>query len=144
MSESNGKKSADDATKRNKDLVCDDDDADEEIFDRSLSKEAQRVVNEIGFGVDTANVSEVLESSESLAYVNIRTLEKEDFCVELSASGYMIVSRGSFDRVDEKLRDENLKSDNGRYETCEALMHQISPAFVKKFNMSVAERLNHI
>lgn len=123
------------------DLVCDNDD-EIEIYDRSLSKEAQRVVEEIKFGVEHAAVSDVLENSDSIAYMNIRTLEKEDWCVELTASGYLIVAK-AFDVVDDELKEENLKNVN-RYETCEALMHQISAMFVKKFNTSVAERLNLI
>lgn len=130
-------------TPLNKDLICDDVEDADEIFDRSLLKEAQRVVEELKFGVDTAVVSTELEGNESLAYMNIRTLEKEDYCVELTASGYMIVSR-KFDTVDEEIRDENVRNAKNRFETCEALMHQISPAFVKKFNTSVAERLNSI
>ena len=130
-------------TPLNKDLICDDVEDADEIFDRSLLKEAQRVVEELKFGVDTAAVSTELEGNESLAYMNIRTLEKEDYCVELTASGYMIVSR-KFDTVDEEIREENVRNVKNRFETCEALMHQISPAFVKKFNTSVAERLNSI
>lgn len=137
---SNGTKTTEKEVKN--DLVCDDVDDADEIFDRSLLKEAQRIVEEIKFGVDASSVSSVLESNESIAYMNIRTLEKEEFCVELTASGYMIVAR-AFDTIDENVRDENLRLVN-RFETCEALMHQISPAFVKKFNTSVAERLNSI
>lgn len=122
--------------KPNQDLICDEDDVDE-TFDRSLLKEAQRIVEEIKFGVARAELSSVLESNDSIAYINIRTLENDDYCVELSSSGYMIVGR-EFDRVDD---DESVDK---RFETCEALMHQISPAFVKKFNISVAERLNSI
>ena len=119
-------------------LVCDNDE-EFEVYDRSLSKEAQRVVEEIKFGVKFAGIATILENSDSIAYINIRTLEDEDWCVELTASGYLIVAK-AFDIVDDELKEENLKNVN-RYETCEALMHQISPMFVKKFNTSVAERL---
>lgn len=142
MSETNKKDEEATAPTLNKDLLCDDVDDSDEIYDRSLYKEAQRIIEEIRFGVDEAAVSEILEHTDAIAYMNMRTLEKDEYCVELSGSGYMIVAH-SFDKIDEKVRDENLSSMK-RYETCEALMHQISPAFVKKFNMSVAERLNLI
>lgn len=116
--------------------------SDDEHYDRSLAHEAQRVVEEIKFGVDQAEVSKVLENSESLAYINLKTKEQESFCVELSINGYMIVSR-KYDTVDNELKDKNLRNIN-KFETVEALMHQISPLFVKKFNDSVVEKLKQI
>jgi len=118
-----------------------DEQADEQ-FDRSLAKEAERVVTEIKYGVEQASVSSKLETNDLLAYINIRTLEHEDWCVELTNSGYMVVSR-HFDTIDAALKEENTNKVN-KYETFEALMHKISPLFVKKFNDSVAEKLAHI
>ena len=49
------------------------DDEELEQYDRSLSKEAQRVVQEIKFGVDFVEVSTQLENNEAIAYLNIRS-----------------------------------------------------------------------
>jgi hypothetical protein len=116
--------------------------SDDEHYDRSLAHEAQRVVDEIKFGVDEAEVSKVLENSDSLAFINLKTKEHETFCVELSINGYMIVSR-KYDTIDNELRDKNLKHFL-KYETVEALMHQTSPLFVKIFNETVVEKLKQI
>jgi hypothetical protein len=118
------------------------DDEDIEQYDRSLSKEAQRVVQEIKFGVDFVEVSTQLENNETIAFLNIRTLEKEYWCVELTASGYLAVSN-KFDFIDQDLKEKNLEQMN-KYETIEALMNSISPLFIEKFNCSVAERLEKL
>jgi hypothetical protein len=115
------------------------DDEDLEQYDRSLSKEAQRVVQEINFGVDFVEVSAQLENNEAIAYLNIRTLEKEYWCIELTASGYLVVAN-SFDFIDQELKEKNLERLN-KFETIEALMNSISPLFIEKFNSSVADRL---
>jgi hypothetical protein len=118
------------------------DNVSEENYDRSLCNEAERVVKEISFGVKCGSVSDKLERSDSLAYINIRTLEDETWCVELTTSGYMIVSN-EFDTIDENMRAKNLNNVY-RFETFEALMHTISPLFVKRFNDSVAAKLEQL
>ena len=114
-----------------------DDDLDQ--YDRSLSKEAHRVVDEIKFGVCFVEVSNTLENNDSIAYLNIETLEKENWCVELTSSGYLVVAE-CFDIIDERVKEKNLASMH-KFETIEALMISISPLFIQKFNQSVAERL---
>ena len=119
----------------------DDSDAEEDAYDKSLFKEAERVVKEISFGVESAHVSQTLDSSNLLAFINIRTLEKRDYCVELSTSGYAVVAE-KFDTVVDK--DETDAKEIPRFETFEALMNALSPMFVEKFNLSVAERLQKL
>lgn len=118
-------------------------DPDEEHYDRSLSNEAQRVVKEISFGVSEASVSNVLENNDSIAYINIKTLENECWCIELTACGYLIVSK-EFDKIDWEFNEENLNNFDRKFESIEALMFKISPEFLKKFNQSVAEKLAKI
>jgi hypothetical protein len=117
------------------------DEEDLEQYDRSLSKEAERVANEIRREqlVEFAEVSSVLESTNSIAYLNIGTFEKQNWCVELTATGYLVVAN-KFDHIDPDIKESNLKQLN-KYETVEALMNSISPLFIEKFNKSVAERL---
>jgi hypothetical protein len=109
-----------------------------EHYDRSLSKEAHRVCEDIKFGVELAEVSSQLESSESIAYINLRTFEKSEFCVEITASGYQVVA-DKFDTIEPEFR---LAGVEACFESYESLMHTISPLFVQKFNDSVAARLN--
>jgi hypothetical protein len=114
-----------------------------EQYDRSLVNEAHRVVADIAFGVERAEVSTKLPSSVTIAYINVRTLEKSDYCVEITSSGYTIVAR-RFDFIDEELAGEDPQSDVLRFESYEPLMHHISPLFVQKFNDLVAARLSQI
>jgi hypothetical protein len=114
-----------------------------EHYDRSLVNEAHRVVVDIAFGVERAEVSTQLPSSITIAYINVRTLEKSDYCVEITSSGYTIVAR-RFDFIDEELAREDTQSDVLRFESYEPLMHHISPLFVQKFNDLVAARLSQI
>ena len=107
--------------------------SEEETKDRSLANEAHRVVDEIQFGVEQAYVSSKLVSNESIAFINIKTLEKEEWCIQLTASGYSIVAK-TFDSVTQSDCDET-------YETVEALMIRISPKYMKLFNESVAAKL---
>jgi hypothetical protein len=118
------------------DNTNDDDDNDEIIKDRSLTNEAYRVVNEIKFGVNESFVSTKLLNNSSIAFINIRTLEKEDWCIELTSSGYTVVSN-CFDSIANNESSET-------FETVEALMNRISPQYVKIFNEKVAEKLNKL
>lgn len=118
------------------DNTNDDDDNDEIIKDRSLTNEAYRVVDEIKFGVNESFVSTKLLNNSSIAFINIRTLEKEDWCIELTSSGYTVVSN-CFDSIANNESSET-------FETVEALMNRISPQYVKIFNEKVAEKLNKL
>ena len=115
------------------------DNEDEEQYDRSLSKEAERAVEQIRFGVTVAAVSQQLENSNTIAFINIETLEGEQLCIELTVSGYLIVGN-SFDSLDVDVREESLKKLNS-FESIDALMLHVSPLYMKKFNKLVSERL---
>ena len=116
------------------------DDEDLKHYDRSLSKEALRVVEDIRFGVEAVNVSNVLENNDSFAYINLKTLENNTYCIEITASGYRIVSN-QFDMIKPNFKNEY---EHTKFESYEPLMHKISPMFVEKFNNLVADRLNSI
>lgn len=123
-------------------IVGEPDDEDIKHYDRSLLKEAERVIEDIRFGVDMAELSTQLDQTNNMARLNLRTLEKKEYCIELTAEGYRIVAY-QFDTIDPKL--DQIDDQNAViFETYESLMHAISPLFVLKFNDSVAERLNSI
>ena len=115
---------------------------DEDQYDQSMVKEGERVVAEITFGVEYVSLSKELENSDSISHINIRTLEKEDYCVELSSSGYVIVGK-QFDTIDANLKAKNLALHN-KYESCDALMHEISKQFGSKFNTLLSEKLQKL
>ncbi len=117
-------------------------DANDEPKDRSMAHEAERALNQIKFGIETGSVSEELERSDLIAYINLRTLEQEDWCIELTVGGYLIVAR-QFDSIDSELKHKNI-NDVNVYETIDALMLKTSPMYIKKFNLSVAEKLNNL
>lgn len=50
--------------------------------------EAEAAVSETAFGVRDIRIAEALPFSESLAYLNLTTLEGERLCVEISARGF--------------------------------------------------------
>ncbi len=113
---------------------ADDSNDDDELLCKSLAKEARLAVPSIAFGVEWAGVSDKLESSDLLAYINVRTLERTTWCVELTQAGYVVIS----DTFDDTF---NGKRGTQRYETIEALMLAISPMFGKRLNELVVARL---
>lgn len=121
-------------------MNIDKDDEDAEHYDRSMANEVRRAINQIEFGVLKASVSLTLESSDQVAYLNVRTLEQVDYCVELTMRGYMVVGE-CFDSVDEELMKRNLDAVRV-YETVDSLMLEISPMYGSKFNNSLADKLN--
>ncbi|CAF0762427.1 unnamed protein product [Brachionus calyciflorus] len=120
-------------------LNCNTDENDDKC-ERSFVKEAERSVKEIEFGVKYAQVSNILEKNDLIAFINIRSLEDQMCCVELNLGGYLIVSR-EFDTIDKNLREENILKRKNHYETIESLMFNFSPMFAKIFNELVCEKL---
>ena len=112
---------------------------DEPTPNRSLAKEAHRVADEIKFGTEQAYVSSKLVSSESIAFINIKTLEKEEWCIQLTGSGYAVVGN-LFDSITNDSADNHEET----YETVEALMNRISPKYMTLFNESVALKLKQL
>lgn len=102
----------------------------------SLDNEAVQAVNYIKFGVKEAFVSTKLPKSDTIAYINLNTLENEKYCVKLTFNGYQVVGN-DYDTISED--DDMVKS-----ETVDALMNSISPLYVRKFNETLAERLETI
>ncbi len=117
-------------------------DVNDEPKDRSMEHEAERALKQIRFGIMTGSVSEELERNDLIAYINLRTLEEEDWCIELTVGGYLIVAR-QFDSIDSELKRKNI-NDVNVYESIDALMLKISPLYIKEFNLSVAEKLNNL
>lgn len=62
--------------------------------EKLCSVEATAAVKEVAFGVKhIAVASNTLPFSDSIAYINITTLEDEKMCVEVSAKGFCPVAK---------------------------------------------------
>lgn len=113
-------------------------------FDRSISREALKAIKQITFGVIKAEVSEKLPNNDDTSYINIRTLENEDFCIELTNSSYTVVSH-EFDTINpEVVKDSKCLDTFMCFETVDSLMNRISPLYTKRFNEELARKLNLI
>ena len=62
----------------------------EEADEHTLKIEAAEVVKEVAYAVDFVEVSNVLPVSDALVYLNLRTKENDNFCVELSVQGFRV------------------------------------------------------
>ncbi len=67
-------------------MACEENCDDEKL----LRIEAEGAVKEIAFAVDSVSISKVLPNSEDLVYLNVKTKEGDDFCVELSVQGFRV------------------------------------------------------
>ena len=59
----------------------------------SLKIEAAEVVKEIGYAVQHVSLSDKLQNTDELVFMNIETQEKQKFCIELSARGFRVRSQ---------------------------------------------------
>jgi len=97
--------------------------------------EAKDHIRDISNHVKHAAVSAKLSSSNSGVYLNITTLEENDFCVHLSAGGLKVVGN-SFD--DTSLDDQP----NGQYfETIHALLDKTSSKYRESFGNELQKKL---
>jgi hypothetical protein len=58
--------------------------------DEAIAFEADQVVKELSFGVESIEISSFLPKTKDVVYLNILTKEKEAYCVELSTKGYRV------------------------------------------------------
>ncbi|KAM3183298.1 hypothetical protein ACTXT7_010624 [Hymenolepis weldensis] len=116
--------------------------------------EAEAAVSETAFGVRDIRIAEALPFSESLAYLNLTTLEGERLCVEISARGFRPVGIDYDDVVSpvpppkqdnaspSPTPTEALKFEH--YETIYALLSARSAEFRSRFSQRLAERLTQL
>lgn len=106
---------------------------DEEI---DFKVEAEMVIDDIGFAVEEISISNKLPSSRECVYLNILTKEHSSICVELSVSGFRIVS--------EKFDDKQENSNSKYYETMYALLDSMSPGYTKSFGEALVRKLSSL
>ncbi|XP_021710292.1 GSK3-beta interaction protein-like [Aedes aegypti] len=99
------------------------------------TKEAQGVIQDIVRHVKEAQISNQLPTTDSEAYINLRTLEGTEVCIKLNREGLRIVG-DRFDCVDHQLLGDEC------FETPYSLLSHVSPAYVESFGSCLADALS--
>lgn len=94
--------------------------------------EGEAVINDIKKHVKDIKISETLECNNQRVYLNLTTLEDQDYCVELSAYGFRIVGT-TYDAT-------NIVTDS-YFETPYSLLNTISPEFRLSFGNTLMSKL---
>ncbi|KAG8238001.1 hypothetical protein J437_LFUL017657 [Ladona fulva] len=95
-------------------------------------EEAAAVVQDVKDHLKEIRVSEILRGNEREIHFNLTTLEENTFCVQLSSSGFRIVSRSY---------DTNSISDGPSFETPYSLLNSISEKFKESFGHALEAKL---
>ena len=96
--------------------------------------EAAGVIQDIQQHVQNICISETIQSTNQCIYLNVTTMEGIQCCVELSASGFMIVGNG----------DSKAELPNRHFETPYALLSHISPSYSISFGNLLLKKLEHL
>ncbi|CAH8590985.1 unnamed protein product [Schistosoma curassoni] len=113
------------------------------------SIEAKAAIAEVGFGVkEICLASDSLPFTDTLAYLNLTTLEGEKMCVEISVKGFCPVG-SSYDEVrkqsvDDSYSDIHSVEYGDYYETIYALLSVRSPLFRHSFSEKLSNRLQEL
>ncbi|XP_014396967.1 PREDICTED: GSK3-beta interaction protein isoform X1 [Myotis brandtii] len=100
---------------------------------KDMRLEAEAVVNDVLFAVNTMFVSKVLRCADDVAYINVETRERNRYCLELTEAGLKIVGY-AFDQVDDHLQSPY-------HETVYSLLDTLSPAYREAFGNALLQRL---
>ncbi|KAJ7315280.1 hypothetical protein OS493_038747 [Desmophyllum pertusum] len=95
--------------------------------------EAELVIEDIGFTVESISISKKLPSSRKCVYLNVLTKERKSLCVELSVLGFRAV-----EKFDENQEGRETKC----YETIYALLDSVSPGYVQSFGEALVQKLS--
>lgn len=108
--------------------------SDQVLAKETWPQEAAAAINDIRKHVKSASISSKLQSNNQRIYINMTTLEKTDFCIEMSATGFRVVGR--------KYDDDSLATiENMNYETPYALLNNISEAYRQSFGGELMTKL---
>ncbi|KAK3879397.1 hypothetical protein Pcinc_016027 [Petrolisthes cinctipes] len=108
------------------------DEQEERILDeQEWHVEAAAVIQDVKECVGNIVVSS-LPSSDTTIYFNLTTKENNSYCIELTASGFRIVS--------DKYDDKTQPTDN-YFETPYSLLDNISPLYRESFSKALAAKL---
>ncbi|XP_017487493.1 PREDICTED: GSK3-beta interaction protein-like [Rhagoletis zephyria] len=113
------------------------DNGDEEII--NWEEEAAAIIRDVNPHVALIEISRQLPNNESKVYLNVRTIEGQEYCVQVSSIGFRVVAN-RFDTID---ADKNeVSEDEGEvYETPYSLLNKISPSYVESFGNQLCKQL---
>ncbi|XP_045196984.1 GSK3B-interacting protein-like [Mercenaria mercenaria] len=106
-------------------------DADENY---SLKIEAEEVIKEIKYAVNSVELSKVLQSTDEYAFFNLETKENHQYCVELSPKGFRLAGK-QFDVLDQQ------EGESKFYETIYSMLDSISPGYRNTFGDTLIQKL---
>ncbi|XP_071943608.1 GSK3-beta interaction protein-like [Antedon mediterranea] len=101
-----------------------------------MAVEAEAALQDIRFAVDSVAVSTTLPSRQDIVYMNIKTKEAEELCIELSVSGYRIVAT-QYDSINKAPLSQY-------YETIYALLDNRSPGYRLSFGEALVGKLKDL
>ncbi|KAJ8290472.1 hypothetical protein GJAV_G00013280 [Gymnothorax javanicus] len=103
---------------------------------KDMRLEAEAVVNDVLFAVAEMFVSQKLDSTLDVAYINVETREGNRYCLELTEAGLRVVGY-AFDRVDDSLSSQY-------HETVYSLLDSLSPGYREAFGNALLQRLERL
>ncbi|KAK4873093.1 hypothetical protein RN001_015122 [Aquatica leii] len=107
----------------------------ENVLDKeNWKQEAASVINDIKNHVKNVEISN-LKNTNQRVYLNITTLESENYCVELSGQGFRVVGK-AYDLVD--------LTDTEYFETPYSLLSKISLNFYQSFGNELMSKLQAV
>lgn len=98
-------------------------------------REAEAVIEDIIHHVHSVEISTELPNTNRTIYLNLKTLEKKEYCIEMSYSGFQVVG--------EKFDDRSLSPDE-YCETPYSLLSSLSVNYDKSFAGELMEKLNKL
>uniref|UniRef100_A0A3B3RC89 Gsk3b interacting protein n=1 Tax=Paramormyrops kingsleyae TaxID=1676925 RepID=A0A3B3RC89_9TELE len=103
---------------------------------KDMRLEAEAVVNDVLFAVAEMYVSQMLNNTLDVAYINVKTREGNRYCLELSEAGLRVVGY-QFDQVNENLSSQY-------HETVYSLLDSLSPGYREAFGNALLQRLERL
>ncbi|XP_053954046.1 GSK3-beta interaction protein-like [Anastrepha ludens] len=110
---------------------------DDEII--NWEEEAAAIIRDVNPHVALIEISRQLPSNESKVYLNVRTIEGQEYCVQVSSIGFRVVAN-KFDEINANNNDVTEDEDEV-YETPYALLDKISPSYVESFGNQLCKQL---
>ncbi|CAK1595755.1 unnamed protein product [Parnassius mnemosyne] len=108
----------------------------EQVLDKETwPLEAEAALNDVRKHVREAIVAPEMKSTNQKIYLKITTYEDEVYIVEMSASGFNVVSSSSANRN---------KASDRKYETLYALLDNISHRYRESFGEELSSKLSDL
>uniref|UniRef100_A0A034VWE5 GSK3-beta interaction protein n=1 Tax=Bactrocera dorsalis TaxID=27457 RepID=A0A034VWE5_BACDO len=114
-----------------------DNDNDEEVI--NWEEEAAAIIKDVNAHVALIEISQQIPSNVSKVYLNVRTIEGQEYCVQVSSIGFRVVGN-AFNSIDPGKEEINEEED-AVYETPYALLDKISPSYVESFGNQLCKQL---